>query len=156
MPQSPNFSLSWMSASEVPLRLRLLLLAVTGASSKAAKDAISGVCQADMTRLESIARVDSTGRRPDGKCYSHVADYIDASGYGGINKGGFNAAIPPSYWAEAHDFADYLNKNGNAARLGLRKLILTNPYNAPSGSIVVVRAGTPGTVNPTAGDFLTN
>ena len=77
--------------------------------------ATSGVCQADMQRLESIAQSASSGKRPDGRCYSHVADYIDQSGYGGISKGGFDAAIPSSYWREAHQFADYLNKDGNAS-----------------------------------------
>jgi hypothetical protein len=115
--------------------------------------ASSGVCSSDMARLEGIAKSHSSGHQPDGKCYSHVADYIDQSGYGGIAKGGFDDAIPPAYWSEAHDFADYLNKNGNAARLNMAKLSLTNPYQAPKGAIVVVRAGTPGTVNPTAGDI---
>ena len=43
--------------------------------------------------------------------------------------------------------------NGNAARLGMVNLNLDSPYKAPGGAIVVVRAGTPGTVNPTAGDI---
>lgn len=112
-----------------------------------------GICQSDMNNLLNVAYQDSHGKRPDGRCYSHVANYIDETGYGGIQKGGFDSAIPPAYWSEAHDFADYLNKNGNAARLGLKNLGLNNPYNAPAGSIVVVRAGTPGTANPTAGDI---
>jgi len=109
-----------------------------------------------MSRLESISKSASSGRTPDGRCYSHVADYIDASGYGGIAKGGFDAAIPPAYWSEAHQFADYLNMNGNAARLGMANVqtsVANNPYKAPEGSIVVVRAGTPGTAHPTAGDI---
>ena len=57
----------------------------------------------------SYAREDSEGKYPEGRCYSHVADYIDSIGYGGIAKGGFNDAIPSDYWEEAHDFADYLN-----------------------------------------------
>jgi hypothetical protein len=110
-------------------------------------------CQPDMTNLLNVARDNSRGKRPDGRCYSHVSDYIDQVGYGGISKNGFDKAIPSAYWSEAHDFADYLNKNGNAARLGLRNLGINNPYHAPSGAIVVVRAGTPGTANPTAGDI---
>ena len=35
----------------------------------------------------------------------------------------------------------------------MKNLKLDNPYNAPAGSIVVVRAGTPGTAHPTAGDI---
>ena len=115
--------------------------------------ALGTVCAGDMLRLLSTAKADSDGKRPDGRCYSHVSSYIDSVGYGGIAKGGFDSAIPSSYWAEAHMFADYLNKDGNAARLSLKNTGGTNPYNAPAGSIVVVRAGTPGTVNPTAGDI---
>ena len=106
-----------------------------------------------VNHLLQVAKSDSRGRRPDGRCYSHVSGYIDKVGYGGIQKNGFDSAIPSQYWAEAHDFADYLNKNGNAARLGLKNTHGNNPYHAPAGSIVVVRAGTPGTANPTAGDI---
>lgn len=89
-------------------------------------------------------------------CYSHVADYIDAVGYGGINKNGFDDAIPPAYWQYAYQFAEYLNTGNNAANLCLenvQKKYSNNPYSAPSGTIVVVRAGTPGTANPVAGDI---
>ena len=85
-----------------------------------------------------------------------MADYIDATGYGGIEKGGFNDAVPSDYWAEAHDFADYMNKDGNAAKNGLKNIgpeIGNNPYDAPPGAIVVVAAGAPGTAHPTAGDI---
>ena len=123
-----------------------LLLLVTGCFGQS-------VCQPDMDRLLKISASDSVGKSPDGRCYAHVSDYIDQSGYGGIEPGHFDDAIPPAYWAEAHDFADYLNKDGNAARLNLLDLGLDNPYKAPAGAIVVVRAGTPGTYNPTAGDI---
>ena len=68
-----------------------------------------GYCHTDMNNLLYTAKVNSKGKWPDGYCYSHVADYIDANGYGGIAKNGFDDAIPPAYWGEAHDFADYLN-----------------------------------------------
>ena len=116
----------------------------------------SKYCHEDMNNLEYHAKVNSQGKYPDGRCYSHVADYIDAVGYGGIAKGGFNDAIPPEYWAEAHDFADYLNQGDNAAQLSLKNIMGScgnNPYNAPDGAIVVVAAGAPGTSNPTAGDI---
>ena len=109
-----------------------------------------------MDNLKAEAKAGSAGYSPDGRCYSHVADFIDATGYGGIQKGGFNDAIPSAYWAEAHDFADYLNTGDNAAKLGLKNIssqVGGNPYNAPPGSIVVVAAGAPGTANPTAGDI---
>lgn len=109
-----------------------------------------------MDRMKSTSKADSQGKAPDGYCYSHVSGYIDQLGYGGIPAGGFDASIPSSYWTYAHQFADYLNKDGNAARLGMQNIqssVSNNPYNAPAGSIVVVRAGTPGTANPVAGDI---
>ena len=75
-----------------------------------------------MDHLKLEAYNGSYGYAPDGRCYAHVADFIDATGYGGIAIGGFNDAIPSAYWAEAHDFADYLNKDGNAERLGLKNI----------------------------------
>ena len=41
-----------------------------------------GICSSDMSRLESVAKSNSAGKSPDGRCYSHVSDYIDQSGYG--------------------------------------------------------------------------
>jgi hypothetical protein len=109
--------------------------------------------QRQMRRLLAVARMASAGKPLDGFCYLHVATYIDQVGYGGIPAGGFAAAIPTAYRAEAHQFADYLNQGQQAAHLGLRRLALTNPYAAPAGALVVVRAGTPGTHHPTAGDI---
>lgn len=116
----------------------------------------SSYCTDDMNSLNSVAYSDSVGKSPDGYCYSHVADYIDAVGYGGIDKGGFDDAIPPEYWTYAYQFAEYLNTGNNAADLCLKNIqssLSNNPYNAPVGAIVVVRAGTPGTANPVAGDI---
>ena len=116
----------------------------------------SSYCTSDMSNLESVAYKDSKGNTPDGMCYSHVADYIDSVGYGGIDKGGFDDAIPSQYWTYAYQFAEYLNTGNNAANLCLKNIqssVSNNPYNAPSGAIVVVRAGTPGTANPVAGDI---
>jgi len=108
-----------------------------------------------MQKLNSAAKADSQGKHPDGRCYSHVSGYIDNVGYGGICKGCFDKSIPSQCWAEAHMFADSLNA-GHASALGLQNVqgqFQNNPYKAPSGAIVVVRAGTPGTANPTAGDI---
>lgn len=113
-------------------------------------------CSSDENNLNSYAKKHSQGKNPDGMCYSHVADYIDATGYGGIDKNGFNDAIPPAYWQYAYQFAEYLNKGNNAEELCLenvQKKYSNNPYKAPTGTIVVVRAGTPGTANPVAGDI---
>mmetsp|Transcript_12385 Transcript_12385/g.20134 ORF Transcript_12385/g.20134 Transcript_12385/m.20134 type:complete len:248 (-) Transcript_12385:181-924(-) len=115
-----------------------------------------GYCSSDESSLHSYAKQRSKGKSPDGMCYSHVADYIDAVGYGGIDKGGFNDAIPPAYWQYAYQFAEYLNQGNNAEELCLenvQKKYSNNPYKAPDGTIVVVRAGTPGTANPVAGDI---
>lgn len=118
-------------------------------------DSSGGGCPSNLNDIYNVAKRDSQGRKPDGRCYSHVADYIDATGFGGIRKNGFNNAIPSSYWAEAHDFADYLNKGNNAQKLGISKRSCSNPYtcNLPKGAIIVVRAGTVGTGHPTAGDI---
>jgi hypothetical protein len=118
--------------------------------------AFAGECKTDENNMNSYAKQRSQGKKPDGKCYSHVADYIDAIGYGGINKGKFNNCIPPAYWQYAYQFAEYLNQGNNAANLCLKNAqssYSNNPYNAPNGAIVVVRAGTPGTSDPKAGDI---
>jgi hypothetical protein len=44
----------------------------------------TGFCQKDMHNLMSIAERNSEGNKPDGKSYFHIANYIDANGYGGI------------------------------------------------------------------------
>ena len=49
-----------------------------------------------------------------------------------------------------------MNQGSNAADLCIKNVqgqYSNNPYKAPTGSIVVVRAGTPGTAHPTAGDI---
>ena len=93
-------------------------------------------CQSDLDALKETAKTDSLGYLPHGNFYAHVADYIDATGFGGIKRGGFNDAIPVEDWADAHDFAHYLNSDGNAEKLGLKN-IKGSPYDAPPGSIVV-------------------
>ena len=113
-------------------------------------------CSSNMANINGVAKADSEGKSPDGYCYSHVADFIDETGYGGIDKNGFDTAIPSQYWTYAYQFAEYLNTGSNAADLCLENIqasLSNNPYNAPTGAIVVVRAGTPGTANPVAGDI---
>ena len=83
-----------------------------------------------------------------GWCLKRVEDYLDRVSYGKIGHGN----IPR--FAYAHQFADYLNAGKRYQRLGLRKLACTNPYEAPAGAIIVVRAGTPGTHHPFAGDIV--
>lgn len=93
----------------------------------------------------AVAR--SAGKRPDGMCYMHVWSFIERMGYGNMP----GVEVPWSHGREARQFAEYAN--ANLSKLGLRKLTLDNPYKAPPGAIVVVRAGTPGTAHPTAGDI---
>lgn len=101
----------------------------------------------EMRNLLELAVSRSAGRRPDGMCYMHVWNFIERSGYGNMPGEG----IPDSHAAYAKQFAEYAD--ANLARLGLRKLAIDNPYKAPPGAIVVVRAGTPGTAHPIAGDI---
>jgi hypothetical protein len=110
--------------------------------------AISPQGQAQMRKLEQIAKGYASGRRPEGWCLKKVEDYLQTTSYGKIGHGN----IPR--FAYAHDFADYLNQGQRYKSLGLQKLHIDNPYKAPPGSIIVVRAGTPGTANPVAGDIV--
>lgn len=123
--------------------------------------AISAKGRAQMQALLDEAQSHAAGERPLGRCYAAVATYIDAVGYGNMGKapGASLPSVPDDYGTYAHQFADYMNAKGsngqtNASRLGLQRLPITNPYKAPPGSIVVVRAGTPGTANPVAGDIV--
>jgi hypothetical protein len=85
-----------------------------------------------------------------GRCFEFVWRYISESGYGLIDEFGDASDMPSAF---ARNFAEYMNANGNAARWGLQRLSITNPYDAPAGAIVVVAPGTPGTSHPTAGDI---
>ena len=102
-----------------------------------------------MKNLWAMAREGSLGFAPDARSYSHVADFIDATGYGGIKKGSFNEAIPENFWYEALDFSNYLNYENHAEKLHLKNIaseIGNNPFNAPVGAIIVVH-GVPGTAH---------
>jgi peptidoglycan hydrolase-like protein with peptidoglycan-binding domain len=106
---------------------------------------------AQRARMLAVARSASQGRRPDGRCYFHVCQFlIQCGGYGKITNP-YNQ-FPAGALPEAHDFADLMN-GGAAARFHIERLSVSNPYDAPSGSIVVVKAGSPGTHHPTAGDI---
>ena len=106
---------------------------------------------AQRSRMLGIARSASEGKRPDGRCYAHVCQFLIACrGYGKI-KNPFQQ-FPSSALPFAHDFADLMNSHG-PKRFGLERLSISSPYDAPAGSIVVVKAGSPGTHHPTAGDI---
>lgn len=102
-------------------------------------------------KLLGIAHSGSAGRRPDGRCYYHVCQFlVQCGGYGKIRNP--YTQFPSQYLPLAHGFADLMNSRG-PEHFGLERLSMSSPYNAPSGSIVVVAAGSPGTHHPTAGDI---
>jgi hypothetical protein len=102
-----------------------------------------------MRRIVPFADANNSGASR-GRCFQYVWNYLWRSQYGLIDQ--YNDA-PDMPSAEARNFAEYMNRNGNAARWGLQRVSLSNPYDAPRGAIVVVAAGTPGTAHPTAGDI---
>ncbi len=121
-------------------------------------EALSVNPSAQMQAIVTTARAAAEGVRPKGQCYAAVARYIDTVGYGkmtaqSLGRIGSLPAIPDAFGAYAHQFADYANEPGHLALLGLTRLAVDNPYDAPTGAIVVVRAGTPGTAHPTTGDI---
>jgi hypothetical protein len=106
---------------------------------------------AQRAKMLGVARSGSAGRRPDGRCYFHVCQFfIQCGGYGKITNpyNQFSSKDLPV----AHNFADLMNAGG-ARRFGIERMSMSNPYDAPAGSIVVVAAGSPGTAHPTAGDI---
>jgi peptidoglycan hydrolase-like protein with peptidoglycan-binding domain len=106
---------------------------------------------AQRSKMLSIARSGSAGKRPDGRCYYHVCQFlVQCGGYGKIKNP--YKQFPSSALPLAHDFADLVNSTGTA-RWGLERISISNPYDAPAGAIVVVAAGSPGTHHPTAGDI---
>ncbi|MEB3198584.1 MAG: hypothetical protein VKP62_15410 [Candidatus Sericytochromatia bacterium] len=109
---------------------------------------LSGDAKGEMANLAQLAIQKSQGKRPDGMCYSHVADYLEKFG---VKYGAFGANAPALSGAYAKNFAELVD--ADPARYGLKKLALDNPYQAPPGAIVVVKPNTPGTSHPVAGDI---
>jgi peptidoglycan hydrolase-like protein with peptidoglycan-binding domain len=116
------------------------------AIKKAAKNdnSIDAGARKQMQALLRVAERGASGKQPLGKCLFAVQNYLDQVTYG-------KGKVPRLPFAR--NYAEFLNRDNNAAKLGLKKLNITNPYDAPPGAIVVVRAGTPGTAHPTAGDI---
>ncbi|MEB3284797.1 MAG: hypothetical protein VKN33_05880 [Candidatus Sericytochromatia bacterium] len=102
--------------------------------------------EAQMASLAQLAVQRSQGKGPDGMCYKHVADWLE---YSGVRYGNFPDARLSGM--EARNFSELVNPD--PGKYGLKRLDIDNPYDAPPGAIVVVRAGTPGTAHPTAGDI---
>jgi hypothetical protein len=108
-----------------------------------------GNAERQMAGLLTAAERGAGGCRPEGNCYQSVWGFIKQVGYGNMP----GVDVPAAYSAFARNFAEYANMGNNAERMGIRRLPIDNPYLAPPGAIVVVRAGTPGTHHKTAGDI---
>lgn len=102
----------------------------------------TGALTPGAAKLVTYAKAHAPGT--SGQCLALVQDYLQATNSPG-------AAVPR--FAYAHQFGDWLNQGNNAAKVGLKKLNITNPYQAPPGAIVVVPYGAPGTSMPGAGDI---
>jgi len=100
-----------------------------------------------LAAIQRVAAERAAGRNPGGRCYEAVWGHISAAGYGKMP----GADIPGSHSEYAKQFAYYADKHLD--ELGLEKLPLDNPYDAPPGALVVVNPGTPGTSHPVAGDI---
>jgi uncharacterized protein YgiM (DUF1202 family) len=111
--------------------------------------AISAKGQEQMRNVLAYAKSHNTGSSA-GMCFRSVWGYLTSSGYGTLSN--WNDA-PAMKSGEARYFAEYMNAGNNAASHGLRRLNISNPYDAPVGSVVVVAAGSPMTRHPTAGDI---
>jgi uncharacterized protein YraI len=110
---------------------------------------VSARGQDQMRRIIAYADAHNSGSSA-GRCFEFVWRYLAESGYGLIDDFNDASDMPSAF---ARNFAEYMNANGNAARWGLQRLPLDNPYDAPAGAVVVVAAGSPGTAHPTAGDI---
>lgn len=110
---------------------------------------VSDQGKAQMRKMMRVAEQMAAGKPALGRCYERVWQMIEKAGYG--NMPGYEP--PQAYWPEARNFAEWLALPGVLEKAGLQKLPIDNPYKAPAGSIVVVRAGAPGTAHPTAGDI---
>ena len=125
---------------------KLLSSDATTSGTTASSSVTSTTGQSQMNALLKKAKAASTGKRPDGKCLMHVQNYLDQMGSNTYGKGSKVARLP-----YAKNFGQEVNKD--PARYGLKKLNITNPYDAPAGAIVVVNPGTPGTRHKVAGDI---
>jgi peptidoglycan hydrolase-like protein with peptidoglycan-binding domain len=127
------------------------LEALKKAGGSTGVDGISAQGREQMRKLLEYADSHNTGASR-GRCFEYVWKYMtsNGAGYGKIRNYNDASDMPSTY---ARNFAEYMNSNGNAERWGLRKLNITNPYDAPKGAIVVVAPGSPGTAHPTAGDI---
>jgi hypothetical protein len=107
---------------------------------------VSPAAQKQMDGLLAIAQKDSASDdgAPWGHCYGAVWGYLQkAAQNGGIGNNGIANANPPSSFAA--QFGEWMNEGDNAKSVGMKRLDIKNPYDAPPGAVVVVAAGSPGT-----------
>ena len=122
---------------------------IVGASAATGAAAISETGRKQMKAIVAYGDAHNGGASR-GRCFEFVWRYLTNSTYGQLND--FNDAADMRS-GEARNFAEYFNVKANADLWGLQRLSITNPYDAPVGSVVVVAAGSPGTSHPTAGDI---
>lgn len=100
--------------------------------------AISARGQRQMKDLVRMAIIGCGKSRPH-SCYGTVYNYIRQVGYGNMP----NVGPPGAYSDSAHQFADYANQPGNCEKLGIRRIRVATPWDAPTGALIVVRGGSP-------------
>jgi lysozyme family protein len=104
---------------------------------------------AQMSRLLAVAR---NSNKPRGKCYKAVKRYINAAGGYGNIKNIYEDDRFLGYQHYARNFHEAMQKYG-PAKFRLEQVVANTPFDAPTGAIVVVAPGSPGTRHPSAGDI---
>jgi hypothetical protein len=101
----------------------------------------------EMQRLARTAEAMYGDKTPNGMCAQAVRTILDAGNFAGADAGRNRGSLG-LYGAK--DYGEYWN-NGGAAKDGLERLDITNPYDAPPGSIIVIKPGH--NANSTWGDI---
>jgi hypothetical protein len=119
-----------------------------GGSSTDGGGSTSGIVGSGSAALLALAKANSEGKGPDGRCQYHVESYLDRVKLGGLSTVGLNFPNPVG-------FQPYLVANKD--KLGIKNLLdenpSLNPYNAPPGSVVIVTPGGIGTCAAVHGDI---
>lgn len=90
-----------------------------------------------MERLARTAISENGGETPNGMCAQGVRLILQGGDFPGVNAAN-------SGFGSAYQYGNYWNQGDNAARDGLERLNITNPFDAPPGSIIVVKPGANG------------
>jgi hypothetical protein len=97
-----------------------------------------------MKAFAAYAKAQNGGKSPGGMCARGVRLLMQAHGYPGAQLGSMG-------FISAKQYGYHLNTGNNARAVGLEKLNITNPYDAPPGSIIVIKPGH--NANATHGDI---